>query len=36
MHCYEQDIGKIGYYKREIMIPLGKYWYYNENERGVD
>ena len=33
MHSFEQDTGKIGYYKREIMIPIGKDWFEQEIER---
>jgi len=38
MHCFEQDTGKIGYYKRESFIALGREWFESEikNERTED
>jgi len=38
MHCFEQDNGKIGYYKRELFIALGREWFESEikNERVED
>jgi len=38
VHCFEQDTGKIGYYKRESFIALGREWFESEikNERMED
>jgi len=38
MHCFEQDTGKVGYYKRELFIALGREWFESEikNERIED
>jgi len=38
MHCFEQDTGKICYYKRELFIALGREWFESEikNERVED
>ena len=38
MHCFEQDTGKICYYKRELFIALGREWFESEikNERMED
>ena len=38
MHCFQQDTGKICYYKRELFIALGREWFESEikNERVED
>ena len=38
MYSFEQDTGKIGYYKRELFIALGREWFESEikNERIED
>jgi len=38
MYSFEQDTGKIGYYKRESFIALGREWFESEtkNERMED
>ena len=39
MHCFNQDSGKIGYYRKEIIVEFGKEWFENnhiKNERMED
>jgi len=36
MCCFEQDTGKIGYYKREIILEIGVEWFLNNHGRIED